>query len=331
MFKKRFILALCLFMCVGISWIAADNKRTDKPSREDNSIIETADNKGSFIYAGLEQGDDDEVNFTFDEVESKKIKNGFVLDYEGFDGTCTWLMLESTHSVKEVLNIAINNNSDDIKLYLVSSDNVSKELSIGQNKINMKPGNYRIKITGNKSSNKLELKYSKKSTLIIKMNKYFNMGYEFDEEDSQEDAFSKLFKNMINTNDIKSIDEITDEMILNKEGAYFDHSSKKNNGDCLELDYKGFTGIFRWCSLEAKKKASITVHVKGTIDESIRLVLIQNDKSVQDIKDGDKITLDKGKSRIVLCGYKGEGSLKLSFTYDKKKISISDSEFKNGI
>lgn len=181
MIKKNIIFALALFLCVGLSWIAVHSKNTDKPDREDNSIIDLADNKESSKNYGIEQGDD-EVNFTFEEIESKKIKNGFVLDYVGFDGTCTWLMLESTYSVKEVLNIAIDNHSDNLKLFLVNSDDISKELNIGENKINLQAGKYRIKITGNQSNNKIEMTYNKNSTLKIKVNEYLNMGYEINIE-----------------------------------------------------------------------------------------------------------------------------------------------------
>lgn len=327
--KKSIILILCLSLCVGIGGCSANNKKIDKSTIEENSrkkILNNAYNEDSSQNTSIEQGNDD-VNFTFDEVEVKKINNGFSLEYEGFNGACTWIMLESTSSAKEVLNISLNNNSDDVKLCLVSSDGVSKDLSIGENIVNLDSGKYRIKIIGKNSSNNVELTYDKNSTLTVKMNEYFNMGYDIDEEDGADDFFFNSFKNMINKDDIKSIDDISDDMILNKEGAYFDHSKKNNKGDCLELDYEGFTGVYKWCSIEAKKKASITVNIEGTIDKNTRLVLVQNDKSIQDITDGEKITIDKGKARIVLCGYKAKGNLKLSLTYDKKKIIISSSIF----
>jgi hypothetical protein len=177
----------------------------------------------------------------------------------------------------------------------------------------------------NNVNNEYNEESAKNSTLTDKLNEYFNMGYDFDEEDSINDFFSNSFNNMINKDDIKSIDDITDDIILAREGAYFEHSKKNNTGDCLELDYEDFTGVYKWCSIEAKKKAGITIHIEGTIDKNIRLVLVQNDKSIQNITDSEKITIDKGESRIVLCGYKSKGKLKLSLTYNKKKIIISSS------
>lgn len=63
------------------------------------------------------------------------------------------------------------------------------------------------------------------------------MGYN-PHESAPEDGFGNLFKNSINTDDIKSMDDITDDMLLNKEGAYFDHSEIGNDGECLTLNFE---------------------------------------------------------------------------------------------
>lgn len=181
-------------------------------------------------------------------------------------------------------------------------------------------------VLGGSQTNTVNNEESSKNTRIEKEKEEEEENFSFDEEDSDDDV-SNVFNNMINTDDIKSIDDITDDMILNKEGAYFNHSQTNKKGDNLELDFEGFTGVYKWCDLEADQNSSITVHIEGAIDKNSRLVLIQNDKSIQDIKDGEEIALDKGKSRIVLCGYNANGNLKLSLTYDKNKISIPSSIF----
>ncbi len=63
-------------------------------------------------------------------------------------------------------------------------------------------------------------------------------------------------------------------------------------------DYEGFTGVYKWCNIEVKKKASITVNIEGTIDKNLRLVLVQNDKSIKDIKMVISLLLIKEKPEL---------------------------------
>lgn len=162
--KKNNILALCLCLCIGLSGCIANNEVSSKNSK-------------------VEQGDE-ELYFSLDEVESKKTDHGFALEYEGLNGTCTWLMLDSTDSVNEVLTIAVHNDSDDVKICLVSPDGERNELSIGENKLSLEAGKYRINITGKNSSNKVEILFDKESKFSVKVNEYFIMGYDFDEGNS---------------------------------------------------------------------------------------------------------------------------------------------------
>lgn len=147
------------------------------------------------------------------------------------------------------------------------------------------------------------------------------MGYN-PHESAPEDGFGNLFKNSINTDDIKSMDDITDDMLLNKEGAYFDHSEIGNDGECLTLNFEGFTGVYKCYDIQAKEDSYITVNIKGAMDKNLRVVLVQNQKMLQDIGDGQKIALNQGTSKIVLCGCKAKGELTLSPTYDEKICSV---------
>lgn len=48
-----------------------------------------------------------------------------------------------------------------MKLSLLGSDGISKELSIGENEIDLESGKYKINIEGKRSSNKIELTFEK--------------------------------------------------------------------------------------------------------------------------------------------------------------------------
>lgn len=164
-----------------------------------------------------------------------------------------------------------------MKLSLLGSDGISKELSIGENEIDLESGKYKINIEGKRSSNKIELTFEKNPALNVQLSAYFNMGYN-PHESAPEDGFGNLFKNSINTDDIKSMDDITDDMLLNKEGAYFDHSEIGNDGECLTLNFEGFTGVYKCYDIQAKEDSYITVNIKGAMDKNLRVVLVQNQK-----------------------------------------------------
>lgn len=145
-------------------------------------------------------------------------------------------------------------------------------------------------------------------------------------------AENTKIKISLDNQNITSLKDITDTMIIKKEAGFqaIGYSSDyKENGFTIHTDK--FTGVDYSKVIHADQRSKVTFRYNSTIEHgAYRLVLILNDKRVVEIPaDKSKFTYEipKGDTVVALAGYKAHGKLTFQMKSAEGVKFTDDSEW----
>ncbi len=149
------------------------------------------------------------------------------------------------------------------------------------------------------------------------------MSYQIDAKNSSE---------VSNINSIASIDDITDDMILEQTIGYDETQFSSNNTDYnfkVSADY--FLGCDYLMEISAKQKSKITIHYTTSMKKNtLKMALILGGKKVKYLpvdKQKATYTIPKGNTKFVLIGYKASGEIDVTMDKVKGVKFVQNSEW----
>lgn len=132
--------------------------------------------------------------------------------------------------------------------------------------------------------------------------------------------------------DIASIDDITDDMILEQTIGYNETQFSSNYTDYnfkVSADY--FLGCDYLMEISAKQKSKITIHYTTSMKKNtLKMALILGGKKVKYLpvdKQKATYTIPKGNTKFVLIGYKASGDIDVTMDKVKGVKFVQNSEW----
>ncbi len=184
----------------------------------------------------------------------------------------------------------------------------------------------------NEKSNPSNLDNEKKYT-----NKNFDSSddknYDFDEtekKDSQYNYFDEK-KESIRIKDLKSLDDITDEMISQRSVGYNTEGYTSNYTDNnFIISFNTFSGCDFSKIIQVEKETEVTLRYTTTINEdSLKIALLIDDEVITIPIEDKEFTyiLPQGKINLVITGYKASGEIEMSLDSINGVKIIQNTEF----
>lgn len=135
----------------------------------------------------------------------------------------------------------------------------------------------------------------------------------------------------IHVKDMKSLEDITDDMITQRKVGY---NTKNYSSSYSDYNFEISVGTFSGCDfskiIHTEQESKVTIHYSTTMKkDSMRLDLIVDDKIISIPIDQKEFTctLPKGDTVIALTGYKASGKIEMSLDTSTGVKFIQDTDF----
>lgn len=143
------------------------------------------------------------------------------------------------------------------------------------------------------------------------------------DEDNTDNTFEDNFDNtneenqvQYYNNDLKSLEEITNDIILNQSMGYNTLLYACNySDDRFEISVKSFTGLDHNMIVHADKEAQVTFHYKSSMDKNqYKLCFVVNQKEILELPNDKEeyiCTIPKGDTIVTLAAYQANGTIEV--------------------
>lgn len=168
---------------------------------------------------------------------------------------------------------------------------------------------------------------SDEKNIKITQEENVNLKENYKEETNENNDF-EIFNDMLFIDQIEDINDITDEMVIDKKvEMYCEKMNRNPKKDEYTVTFEQLTGVDYGITITAEEETKVKINYDVTLsDGSFQLKLLKADKTLETLaentkKEGASYSIPKGDSYIALIGYHADLSLKINIE-PQEKIAV---------